>query len=216
MLEDIFLLDNPWGREWQNRTIARGDTVDEAWFNHAGFGYQNGWERVPDYYLVRDDIPNFLRAWLNRCAVDLNMKNWTFNEHTTHVECDKSHGNAAFLSNFRNMLVMELDESLWLARGVPRVWLEQGNRISVKNAPTHFGEIGFEIVSDVDNGSVAATVELPTRRSPKALFLRLRHPKSLPIKHVTVNGEPWPHFSTETESITLTNLHGRLTVLATY
>ncbi len=216
VLEDILLLDNPWGREWQNRTIARGDTVDEAWFNHAGFGYQNGWERVPDYYLVKDDIPNFLRAWLNRCAVDLNMKNWTFNEHTTHVECDKSHGNAAFLSNFRKMLVMELDESLWFARGTPRAWLEQGKRVSVRNAPTHFGDVGFEIVSDVDNGIVVATVELPSRDFPESVYLRLRHPKSLSIKHVTVNGKPWPHFSRELESIVLTDLTGKLTLHASY
>lgn len=216
VLEDVFLLDNPWVREWCNRTIARGDTVDEGWFNHAAFGYQSGWERVPDYYLIKDDIPNFLRAWLNRCAVDLNMKNWTFNEHTTHVECDKSHGNAAFLSNFRKMLVMEIDESLWLARGTPRVWLEQGKRISVKNAPTHFGDVGFEIVSDVDSGKITATVELPSRRFPNSVYLRLRHPKSLPIKRVTVNGKSWPHFSTELEAIVLSNVTGKLTVLATY
>ncbi len=216
VLEDVFLLDNPWGREWRNRTIARGDTVDEGWFSHASFGYQSGWERVPDYYLIKDDIPNFLRAWLNRCAVDLNMKNWTFNEHTIHVECDKSHGNAAFLSNFRKMLVMEMDESLWLARGTPRIWLEQGKRISVKNAPTHFGDVGFEIASDVDSSKITATVELPSRKFPKSAYLRLRHPKSLPIKSVTVNGKSWPHFSTELESIVLTNLTGSLTVLATY
>ena len=216
VLEDVFLLDNPWGREWRNRTIARGDTVDEGWFSHAAFGYQSGWERVPDYYLIKDDIPNFLRAWLNRCAVDLNMKNWTFNEHTIHVECDKSHGNAAFLSNFRNMLVMEMDESLWLARGTPRVWLEQGKRISVKDAATHFGDVGFEIASHVDSGKINATVELPSRKIPKSVYLRLRHPKSLPIKRVTVNGKSWPHFSPELESIVLTNLTGKLTVLATY
>ena len=59
VLEDVFLLDNPWGREWRNRTIARGDTVDEGWFSHASFGYQSGWERVPDYYLIKDGHTEF-------------------------------------------------------------------------------------------------------------------------------------------------------------
>ena len=44
-----------------------------------------------------------------------------------------------FMENFRNLLVMEDGESLWLARATPRAWLEQGKKIAVKNAPTYFG-----------------------------------------------------------------------------
>ena len=66
-----------------------------------------------------------------------------------------------FMENFRNMLVMETGDSLWLARATPRAWLEQGKRIGVKNAPTYFGTVAYEIVSDVDNGKISATVEMP-------------------------------------------------------
>ena len=111
---------------------------------------------------------------------------------------------------------MEIDETLWLGRGIPRVWLEQGKKLSVKNAPTHFGDVGFEIASDVDSGKITARVELPSRKFPKSVCLRLRHPKSLPIKRVTMNGKLWSHFSTELESIVLTDLTGNVTVLATY
>ena len=36
-------------------------------------------------------------------------------------------------------------------------WLQQGKRIAVKNAPTCFGALAYEIVSDVDNGKITAT-----------------------------------------------------------
>ncbi len=212
VLEDVYLADNPWVR-------ARTNNYDpeQQWFSHGGFGYQSGWERVPDYYLVKDDIPNFLRAWLNRCAVDLNpQKGWTFNEHTEHADNDKSHGNAVFLSNFRNMLVMEIDDQLWLARGTPRAWLEQGKKILVKNSPTHFGTAAYEIVSDVEHGKIAATVEMPSRIPPQSVWLRFRHPKAAPIQSVTVNGKVWTDFDRDKEVIRLVQMQGTVTVEATY
>ena len=120
VLEDVFLIDHPWVRK------RRKDyDPEQHWFDF-GWSYQSGWERLPEYYLLKDDVPNFLRSWLNRCAVDLNLANYTFNEHTTFAQNDKSHGNAVFLSNFRNLLVTEIGDVLWLARATPRAWLEPG------------------------------------------------------------------------------------------
>ena len=211
VLEDRFLRDNPWVRK-------RSPEYDPArdWFGKAGWGYQSGWERLPDYYLLADDVPNFLRSWLNRCAVDINFSNWSFNEHTTFAANDKSHGRAVFLTNFRNMLVMEIGDALWLARATPRAWLEQGKKISVKNSPTYFGTVAYEIVSDVDNSKITATVELPARKAPKEVVLRFRHPKSAPIKGVTVNGKPWTEFNKDKETITLKGLTGQVAVTAQY
>jgi len=39
--------------------------------------------------------------------------------------------------------------------------VEQGKKISVKNAPSYFGTVAFEIVSDADNGKIAATWRCP-------------------------------------------------------
>ena len=211
VLEDVFLLDHPWIRRRKGNYDPGKD-----WFGNAGWGYQSGWERVPDFYLAKDDIPNFLRAWLNRCAVDMNLGNWTFNEHTTFAANDKSHGNAVFLSNFRKMLVMEVDRTLWLARGTPRAWLKHGRKIAVKNAPTHFGTVGYEIVSDVDNGRIAATVVVPSRRWPKAILLRLRHPKAMPIKSVEVDGKPWKDFDPAKEIIRLHGVKGVVNLKVAY
>jgi hypothetical protein len=90
-----------------------------------------------------------------------------------------------FLEHFRNLLVMEEGPTLWSARGTPRAWLEAGKRISVQNAPTCFGTVAYEIVSDVDHGKITATIEVPSRKAPAAVQLRFRHPKSAPLKSVT-------------------------------
>ena len=215
VLEDVFLLDHPWYRG------KKADyNPDRDWFSVGGWGYQAGWERLPEFYLAKDDVPNFLRAWLNRCAPYLNLnpdpeRVWTFNEHIWAPN-DKSHGRAAFLSNFRNMLVTEIGDALWLARATPRVWLAQGKQITVKNSPTYFGAVTYRIVSDADNGRITATVEMPCRKSPAVVVLRLRHPKAAPIKGVTVNGKAWRDFDAGKEAIHLHGVNGTVKVEATY
>jgi len=114
------------------------------------------------------------------------------------------------------MLVMEEGRTLWLARMTPRDWLKQGRKISVKNAPTHFGTVDYEIVSDVDKGRITATAQMPSRSTPKAVMLRFRHPKADPIGSVTVNGKDWKNFDAATEVIHLDGLKGKLSVQANY
>ena len=111
---------------------------------------------------------------------------------------------------------MEDGPSLWVARATPRAWLEQGKKISVKDAPTCFGPAGYEIVSDVDHDAISATVDIPARKPPEAVRLRFRHPGSAPIKSVTVNGTPWTDFDKDKETITLKGLTGTVAVRAKY
>ena len=100
--------------------------------------------------------------------------------------------------------------------GDARAWLTQGKKVSIKNSPTHFGTVAYEIVSDVDNGKINGTVELPARKVPKEVVLRFRHPKASPIKGVTVNGNPWTGFNKTKETITLKGLTGTIAVTAEY
>lgn len=88
--------------------------------------------------------------------------------------------------------------------------------IVVKNAPTWFGTIAYEIVSDVEGGKIAATVEMPSRTPSGAVRLRLRHPKALLISSVTVNGRPWTDFCSDREVISLHGLTGKVAVVAKY
>jgi hypothetical protein len=114
------------------------------------------------------------------------------------------------------MLVMEIGETLWLARATPRAWLDQGKKIAVKNAPTYFGTLAYEIVSDVDTGKISATIQIPARKAPKDMIIRLRHPKASPIKSVTVNGQPSTAFDQDKETIELKGLTGAVNVTAMY
>jgi hypothetical protein len=212
------------------------DVVEQAFSGSNGITRQTGHEKHPPIHLLSDDIPLFLRSlYLEYAAVirpwelepdpSKNRKGpetpvgpvaYEFFEHPGRYAVDKTFEEAVFLQRVRNLLVMELRDALWLARATPRAWLEQGKKISVKNAPTYFGTVAYEIVSDVDNGKISATVELPSRKAPKEVVLRFRHPKSAPIKTVTVNGKPWTEFNKDKETITLKGLTGQVAVTAQY
>lgn len=203
VLEDRLLLENPnvGGRDW----FA------------AGWQYQAGLERTANMHLAGDDIPVFLRSLLNGYAVDiLPQVGYVFNEHAVHGPPDKIFEEAAFLERIRNLLVMEQGDTLWLARATPRAWLEQDKKITVKNAPTHFGVLAYQIISDVDDGKITATVEIPARTPPKSVLLRFRHPRSARLKRVTVNGKNWSGFDTEQEIIRLKGFQGTLAVVGQY
>ncbi len=206
VLEDRLLLENP-----NVQARCKGN-----WFA-AGWQYQGGLERTANMHLAGDDVPVFLRSFLNGYAIDiLPQDGYIFNEHAVHGPPDKIFEEAAFLERFRNLLVMEEGRNLWLARATPRAWLEQGKKIRVKNAPTHFGLLDYEIVSDVDHGKIGATVKMPSRGAPQELLLRLRHPASAPIQGVTVNGTDWQDFDPAKEVVKLHGLKGTAKIEASY
>lgn len=212
VLEDRLLLENP-------KVAARTKDFDpeKHWFSNAAWQYQAGLERHANIHLVADDAPSFLRSWLNQYATIILPDNgYIFREHTIGGPPDKLFEEAAFLERFRDMLVMEEGENLWLARATPRVWLEQGKKIAVRNAPTHFGTLAYEIVSDVDHGKITASVEVPSRKPPQSVVLRFRHPNAAPIKSVTVNGKKWKVFNKDKEVIELKGLNGKVVVTASY
>jgi len=222
--------------------LQTGHPQATDWLSKGGTGSQTGWERHKALYLLCDDIASFWRAIYSGYAGDIRpweekeghphyrfqdgrladgviagrAAAYTFCEHPQGGTPDKTHGEAVFLEYLRNTLVMEIGNALWLARATPRVWLERGKRIAVKNAPTYWGTVAYEIISDVDNGKINATIEMPSRKAPKEVVLRFRHPKSAPIKAVTVNGKPWTEFNKEKETITLKGLTGTVTVTDQY
>ena len=222
--------------------LQAGDTQTADWLSKGGTGSQTGWERHKALYLLCDDIAPFWRAIYNGYAGDIRPWEdqdkhahyrfqdgrlsdgviagkagaYTFCEHPQGGSPDKTHGEAVFLEYIRNVLVMEIGDALWIARATPRIWLEHGKRIAVKNVPTYYGTLAYEILSDVAHGKISATVEMPSRKPPKEVVLRFRHPKSAPIKAVTVNGKPWTEFNKDKETIALKGLTGRVAVTARY
>jgi hypothetical protein len=226
VMEDVMLAKNRWVP-----AEVKGQPAELQWFWRGGWAYQTGYNRLAEILLLGDDAPCFLRSFMNQIGPFINLdpkQNYCFTEHTYGDGAGRSeHSEGAMLERLRCMLVMEQDGSLWLARATPRVWLAQGQKISVKNAPTYFGVATYEIVSDVDNGKIDATIEMPSRppapdgggragKPPQAVMLRFRHPKAAPIKSVTVNGREWKDFDKDKECVALKGLTGKVTVSARY
>jgi hypothetical protein len=57
---------------------------------------------------------------------------------------------------------------------------------------------------------------MPSRKSPKTVLLRFRHPKAASMTSVTVNGKAWTDFDNTKETIRLESLGGKLEVTAHY
>ena len=112
------------------------------------------------------------------------------------------------------MLINENGESLELARAIPRAWLMHGKRISVSDAPTHFGNIGFSIESNVLKKQITVQIIPPTRKAVP-IRLRLRHPEGKPIQSVAIGGQPHEDFGTEWINLPALS-EGAVNLTATY
>ena len=89
-------------------------------------------------------------------------------------------------------------DTLWLAKGTPRSWLEEGKKITV--------------TSQVSQGKVEGQIVLPASFAG-TVKLRLRLPEGRRIQSATVNGRPAAIFDPEEETVTLPpGLTGRIPV----
>jgi len=116
------------------------------------------------------------------------------------------------------MLVFENPDEpvVWLAKATPRVWLEQGKTIRVADAPTRFGNVGYELHSDIDQGMVSAVLRLPEGYRA-ATKLRLRVPGGKALRSVRLNGASWTDFSPQLEVVNLPpGRQGKISVEASY
>ncbi len=194
VIEDNLLIHN-------KRLSARKSPYDpeKNWFERGGVHYQNGYMETAMIYLMRDEIENFLRIFYNQMASVLVPGPYTFEEHTGGglVVQNKIFEESAFLERLRNMLVMEADDRLWVCRGAPRSWLNDGEMIKVENAPTYYGNISFKIISKLDNNTIQCSLNVPERIESTDIVIRLRHPDKKCIASVMVNGQKWRNFGFE-------------------
>lgn len=113
----------------------------------------------------------------------------------------------------RWLLVWEhpVERSLWLGRALPRVWLSDGEHLSVEGAATSWGRVSFSLTSALERErAVRASVTVPAawgaagaRRAAPAggLRLRLRVPGGLRMRFVSVGGSAWGSFNASSESV---------------
>ncbi len=85
---------------------------------------------------------------------------------------------------FRNMLVREQGEELHLCSALSPEWTKPGDRVVVKEAPTPFGKVSFEL--DVDESSAMLEFEPHWREPPERVTLHL--PYFFKLSAASVNG----------------------------
>jgi hypothetical protein len=210
--EDRFFMYSPHEHE-----IMRLENISNDWFNFGGFDKMEPYVLYyPEAYLLRDQVPNFLRAFYNTLASIADPQNLAFREEIDGGQAQKTGEEAKFLMQLRQMLLIEIGDELHLARGTPRSWFEDGKKIAVDRAPSYFGEVAYKIQSFVNQGRIEAVVNPPVRNQPKNLYLRFRHPERATIKRVIVNERSWHDFDTGKEWIKLPSSPGRMSVTAYY
>jgi hypothetical protein len=109
---------------------------------------------------------------------------------------------ARFTNRLRDMLVFEEGDTVYLAPGTPRRWLESREGITVDRVVTYFGPISYTMRSGESPGTIEATVQLPTRNPVKTAWLVARTPAGR-IGSVTIDGVPWQNIDQTLEAIKL-------------
>jgi hypothetical protein len=178
--------------------IRSGGTAHAFWTGSERINPLYGTRYVVDA-LRRDDPERALVSLYGMLAQGFTRNTLIAGEGCTLTPVDdggrffycppNSAGNAHFLTMFRNLLVQDLDldddgepETLRLLFGTSRRWLEDGKRIVVERAPSAFGPVSVRAESQLKAGNVTATVELPSRNTPRRTLLRARVPEGW---HVT-------------------------------
>ncbi len=207
---------------------ATGDLADSLLNDHEDNLFLHGWGMAnePVYnqqataYLLRDDAKAAIRAFYSYMASAFSHSTfepvehrWRWGQYFGPPSTD-----GASFELYRNMLVREVDDqTLLVAQATPRRWLEDGKQIEVRNAPTWFGNVSFDLRSQAASGSISASVKLDRRQAPQALFVRLRHPEGKRMRQVTVNGQDWRDFDPDKEWVRITPANGQsYSVIAKY
>jgi hypothetical protein len=169
-----------------NLLIHQWGAINEPVYNMQGTAY-----------LLRDEPKAAIRTFYSTMACAFSHTvfepvehRWGWGQYFGPPSTD-----GAWFELYRHLLIRERDDdTLLLGQATPRAWLENGKRIEVKRAPTHYGPISFAIESRADSGEITATIELSERKPPAALLVRFRHPQAKPIRSVSVDGQDWTDF----------------------
>jgi hypothetical protein len=196
---------------------------EQFWFSRGGFSMQANLLDGPTCYLDRDEIPHFLRAFFNGFASGFFPEVRMLSEHSNPelgypFGCHfKTPDEAQVCGWLRAMFVREQGSDLYLGQAIPRYWLTDGQRVSIRRAATHFGPTQLEIESRVGAGEIRARFAPPERNRPKTIYLRLRHPEGKPMRAVTLNGQKYDQFDAGKEWIVLPgDLKGSQEVIVRY
>ncbi len=93
---------------------------------------------------------------------------------------------AKFRALVRNLLVREQGDDLHLLSAISPAWVQDGREISVRRAPTNFGEVNYRV--QFAPGRATLTLDNRFRQAPRRLVLHL--PWFMQTSAVTADGAP--------------------------
>jgi hypothetical protein len=199
---------------------VHGNTDDKYWFSQGGMVFQANLQNPILVYLKRHETQAAIRGVFNNFAACFYPDAVAFTEefHTW------SHGSgpfykipdeAKFANRVRDMLVLEDGDTLYLAGGVPRRWLESKEGVRADRLATYFGDVSFYLRAGKEQGLVEATVQLPALRPARTAWLVARTP-GRKIESVTIDGQPWTQIDAAHEAIELPHATSTLEIRIRY
>ncbi len=173
------------------------DHEDNLYLNGWGMANEPVYNQQATAYLLRDEPGAAIRAFYSymACAFSHSVfepveHRWAWGQYFGPPSTD-----GAWFELYRNMLIRELDDdTLLVLQATPRKWLEDGKTIEIERAPTYYGRFSAKIESHAASNKIMAKIDMPDRKHPGVLIVRLRHPAGKSIKSVTVNGQSWTDF----------------------
>jgi hypothetical protein len=170
---------------------------------HSELFYQDNAAFSQPYYsrhawlqLKTDLVKPFLKTYYTTFSALADRETYSFWEHIYHVSPHKVHEEGWFLMETRWMLYMESGDTLKLLPGIPKSWLNDGERIELKNLCSYYGPFDLTVNSNLTEGFIEAEFNFDPERSPAIVKLRLPHPQGL--KPVKVTGGT---YAEKTESV---------------
>jgi hypothetical protein len=185
---------------------VHGWVDDEYWFSRGGMVFEANIHNPILPYLRRNEIPaairNFYNDFVSCLYPDVNAFTEEYREWV-HASGPfyKTSEELRCIYWLRLMLLLEKDDSLLLAPGVPRRWLRPGEKIDVHDAPSYFGPVSYQL--QADNDGLEGTVALPIRNAYRAAWLVVRAPDGKKISSVEIDGKPFNDFDAAAERIHL-------------
>ena len=205
-----------------SRAYGRPIDVERDWFSQGGVTIQANLLNNAIAYLRRDEIEHAVRAFFNNLAASLYPDVRCFTEHPV-VELGhgvgpfyKTPDECGFLNWLRLFLIQEEGATLYLARGLPRSWLKDGDEVRVDRMATRFGLLSYRLWSEVRRGRISAEIAVPRRPTPEAIVLRLRHPTRAAIRQVRVDGAATYQVHADDECLVLRPAEEHIRVEAQY
>jgi hypothetical protein len=212
--EDNLYLDAPFNYPLED--------FEREWFSRGGFSMQPNLLYFPPPYLYRDQTEHFLRAFFNGFAACWRRDIRAMAEHPLPTLSEwagdhfKSSDEAMVAMWLRMMFIQEVGDTLYLGRGLPRAWVGSEEVVAIRDAATYFGPMSLGYQSLDGGRRIVARIESPTRKPPRQVIVRFRHPERARLTGALVNGQAVDSFDADREWVVLPSLDAATTVEALF